>query len=174
MEYNTDPICRLALNAISTVSVARVEDLFHHVLATLHDPSYREANSGALAMEWPRIPLPGWPDGDTAGAAEALAASAAKGRELARLLDPDTPVPGVTQGELRPETRRDRRPLHHRRAQHDRRRFRAHRRVGPLRHWRRRHAGPGPHRRARVHPGRSAPPSAMQYPHSAPRRWTYT
>ncbi len=48
-------------------------------------------------------PLPGWPDGDDAGAAESLAASAARGRELARLLDPDTPVPGVTQGELRPE-----------------------------------------------------------------------
>ncbi len=83
---------------------ANVEDLFHHVLATLHDPAYREANAGALRMEWPRIPLPGWPDGDTAGAAEWLAASAARGRELARLLDPDTPVPGVTHGELRPET----------------------------------------------------------------------
>ena len=41
-----------------------VEDLFHHVLATLHDPVYREANAGALRMEWPRIPLPGWPDGE--------------------------------------------------------------------------------------------------------------
>ena len=38
-----------------------VEDLFHHVLAVLHDPAYREANAGALRMEWPRIPLPGWP-----------------------------------------------------------------------------------------------------------------
>ena len=35
---------------------ANVEDLFHHVLATLHDPAYREANAGALQMEWPRIP----------------------------------------------------------------------------------------------------------------------
>ena len=82
---------------------ANVEDLFHHVLAILHDPAYREANAGALRMEWPRIPLPGWPDGDTAGAAESLVASAARGRELAGLLDPDTPVPGVTQGELPPE-----------------------------------------------------------------------
>ena len=82
---------------------ASVEDLFHYVLATLHDPAYREANAGALRMEWPRIPLPGWPDGETDGAAETLAASAARGRELARLLDPDTPVPGVTQGALRPE-----------------------------------------------------------------------
>ena len=82
---------------------ADVEDLFHHVLATLHDPAYREANAGALRMEWPRIPLPGWPDGEADGAAETLATSAARGRELARLLDPDEPVPGVTQGTLRPE-----------------------------------------------------------------------
>ena len=180
------------------------DDLFHHVLAVLHDPAYREANAGALRMEWPRIHLPGWstlgndspgsagvspaadrrsgaegpppgkvgvspvstrsalpttppagetpalpggtpaheghepavepvfpgngasddadippadgPDPDAKGprtapsgqvgrreAAEALAQSAAQGRELARLLDPDTPVPGVTSGRRRPE-----------------------------------------------------------------------
>ena len=180
------------------------DDLFHHVLAVLHDPAYREANAGALAMEWPRIPLPGWPAPGSAGvspagvvvgkaervetgetpallgggpsapdlrsvagrafrprtpalpggtpaheghepavepvfpgngasddadippadepdsdaresrtapsgqvgrreAAEALAQSAARGRELARLLDSDTHVPGVTSGRLRPE-----------------------------------------------------------------------
>ena len=80
-----------------------VEDLFHHVLAVLHDPAYREANAGALRMEWPRIPLPGWPDGDSLDAAAELSASAARGREVARLLDPETPVPGVTVGDLRPE-----------------------------------------------------------------------
>ena len=71
-----------------------VQDLFHHALATLHDPAYRETNAGALRMEWPRIPLPGWPDGGGKDAAAALAESAARGRELAALLDPDTPVPG--------------------------------------------------------------------------------
>ena len=79
-----------------------VEDLFHHILATLHDPAYRAANAGALRMEWPRIPLPGWGDGKSEGAAETLARSAARGRELARLLDPDAPVSGVTDGTLRP------------------------------------------------------------------------
>ena len=181
------------------------EDLFHHVLAVLHDPAYREANAGALRMEWPRIPLPGWPtpengvsgdgasddagvrpatdrrsgaegppdpenagippagtaattdrgnvfapgngasadgasadagvrsvanrrsgaegppdlgtrapspatersptlpDRQTIEAAEALAQSAVRGRELASLLDSDKPVPGVTSGSLRPE-----------------------------------------------------------------------
>ena len=81
----------------------RAEDLFHHVLSVLHDPAYRAANAGAFRMEWPRIPLPGWPDGDAADAVKTLAQSAARGRALAQLLDPDTPVPGVTQGNIRPE-----------------------------------------------------------------------
>ena len=80
-----------------------VEDLFHHALAVLHDPAYREANAGALRMEWPRIPLPGWPDVGAYGDADELRASAARGRELAALLDPETPAPGVTAGTLRPE-----------------------------------------------------------------------
>ena len=84
-----------------------VEDLFHHALAVLHDPAYRAANAGALRMEWPRIPLPGWPNGgsdaDVGDAAAELTASAARGRELAALLDPETPVLGVTTGTPRPE-----------------------------------------------------------------------
>ena len=90
---------------------ASVEDLFYHVLAVLHDPAYREANADALRLGWPRIPLPAWPGPpvskdrpddaqDDARAADALAASAARGRELARLLDPETPVPAVTRGPL--------------------------------------------------------------------------
>ena len=80
-----------------------VEDLFHHVLATLHDPAYREANAGALRMEWPRIPLPGWPEGALDSAAEILSGSASRGLELAALLDPEMPVTGVTQAPLRTE-----------------------------------------------------------------------
>ena len=82
---------------------ASVEDLFHHVLVVLHDPSYREANADALRAEGPRIPIPGWPDGDADGAGAKLAASAARGRELAALLDSDTPVTGVTHGPFRLE-----------------------------------------------------------------------
>ena len=82
---------------------ASVEDLFHHVLAVLHDPAYRKANAGALRMDWPRIPLPAWPKGESPGAADELTRSAARGRQLAALLNPDVPVPGVTQAPLRPE-----------------------------------------------------------------------
>ena len=84
-----------------------VEELFHYALAVLHNPAYREANAGALRMEWPRIPLPGWTNGDSdtdvGDAADELRTSAARGRELAALLDPETPVPGATDGTLRPE-----------------------------------------------------------------------
>ena len=82
---------------------ASVEDLFHYVLAVLHHPAYRETNADGLRLGWPRIPLPDWPGGKAEGAADTLAQSADRGRELAQLLDPETPVPGVTEGALRPE-----------------------------------------------------------------------
>ena len=87
----------------------------------VHDAAYRQANAGALRMEWPRIPLPHWAElsapgeggsrtaptaADTARAeraADTLTAAAARGRDLAALLDADTPVPGVTTGQLRPD-----------------------------------------------------------------------
>ena len=81
---------------------ASVEDLFHHVIAVLHDPAYRNANAGALRMGWPRIPLQGWPNGDRHSSATEFATTAARGRELTALLDSDTPVPGITTGALRP------------------------------------------------------------------------
>ena len=96
---NLSEIAQRYLNVLGL----NVEDLFYRALAVLHDPVYRDTNAGALKMEWPRIPLPGWPDGKAEGAAQALAGSAARGRELARLLDPCARVPGVTKGTLRPE-----------------------------------------------------------------------
>ena len=97
------PNLSIAAQHYLTALGATVEDLFHHVLAMLHDPAYREANAGALRMDWPRIPLPGWPKGEAEGAPDELVRSAARGRQLAALLDPDTPVPGVTQAPFRPE-----------------------------------------------------------------------
>ena len=80
-----------------------VKDLLHHVLAVVHEPGYREANAGALRMEWPRIWLPGWPDGEAESSGATLAESAARGRQLAALLDPETSIPGVTRTPLRSE-----------------------------------------------------------------------
>ena len=118
---NIVPTCRLPHSVISTQINASVEDLFHHVLAVLHDPAYREANAGALRMEWPRIPLPGWPDGDTLPRRrKLLPALLHEGRELAALLDPDTPVPGVTTGTLRPDIAAIAVPAHGGRAEHER------------------------------------------------------
>ncbi len=82
---------------------ADVEDLFHHVLSVLHDPAYREANAGALRMEWPRVPLSDWPHGETKAARDALATSATRGRELAALLDLGVSVRGVSRAPLRAE-----------------------------------------------------------------------
>ena len=63
---------------------ASSEDLFHHVLVTLHDPSYQDANADALRAEGPRIPLP--------TDADELSQSAARGCRLARLLDTESDV----------------------------------------------------------------------------------
>ena len=102
-ELKSRPNLSIAAQTYLDVLGKSETDLFYHVLAILHTPAYQEANTGALRAEGPRIPLPGWPEGEVPGAAVELAASAERGRELAQLLDSDTPVPGVTKGALRPE-----------------------------------------------------------------------
>lgn len=67
---------------------ADAELLFYHTLAVLHSPVYRVENAGALRQDWPRVPLPTTID--------MLEASAALGRQVAALLDVETPVQGVT------------------------------------------------------------------------------
>ena len=81
---------------------ANAQDLFHHVLAVLHDSTYNQVNADALRAEGPRIPLLGWPDGESESAAGALVKAAARGRQLAQLLDADASGPGVTEAPLRP------------------------------------------------------------------------
>lgn len=84
--------------SVQTFLTARaLPPLFRHIVATLHAPSYRTENAGALLMDWPRVPLPA--DADT------LRASADLGATLATLLDPETPAPGVSTGALRPGLR---------------------------------------------------------------------
>ena len=76
-----------------------VEDLFHHVLAVLHDPAYRVgqrrgAEDGVAAHPAARLARLEI----LRERRRELAASAARGQELAQLLDSETPVPGVTTG----------------------------------------------------------------------------
>ena len=82
---------------------ASARDLFFHVVAVLHDATYNRLNTDALRAGGPRIPLQDWPDGGSDSAADALHQSSTYGRELVRLLNPDTPIPGVTSGTLRSE-----------------------------------------------------------------------
>jgi len=87
----------LSLESKAYISQLKVtaSDLFHHTIAVLHCPAYRAKNAGALRQDFPRIPLP--------DRRETLIASATLGRQIAALLDPETPVPGIISGKLRPE-----------------------------------------------------------------------
>jgi Type ISP C-terminal specificity domain len=70
-------------------------EIFYHTISILHSPAYRAENAGALKQDFPRIPLP--------NRRETLIASANLGRQIAALLDPETPVTGITSGKIRPE-----------------------------------------------------------------------
>ncbi len=87
--YNLSETARDYLAAVG----ADPEALFYHALAMLHAPAYRLENAGALRQDWPRVPLP--------AAREALNASAALGRRVAKLLDVEREVEGVTTGRIR-------------------------------------------------------------------------
>jgi len=52
-------------------------------------------------MEWPGIPLSGWDEGRSDGAAVARARSPARGRELAQRLDPNSAVSLLKHGASR-------------------------------------------------------------------------
>ena len=78
---------------------AEPADLFHHVVATLHDPTYRETHADTLRLGWPRIPLPR----DRA----ALIASAERGRTLARLLDTEADAADLLNDSIAVPTKPD-------------------------------------------------------------------
>ena len=71
--------------------------LFYHCLAISHSFTYRTENADALRHDWPRIPLP--------KSQERLLASVKLGREVAGLLETETPVAGVSTGAVRAELR---------------------------------------------------------------------
>ena len=71
------------------------ELIWMHALAIGYSPAYLGDNADGIRENWPRIPLP--------ATREALLASAALGREVAALLDTETPVSSVTSGAIRAE-----------------------------------------------------------------------
>jgi hypothetical protein len=67
---------------------------WHHALAIGYAPAWLAENADGIRQDWPRVPLP--------DNADLLRASAALGARVAALLDPDTPVQGVTTGAIQP------------------------------------------------------------------------
>jgi hypothetical protein len=98
-QANLSPTARAYLTALALpdpdTHQETAELIWMHALAIGYSPAYLSDNADGIRENWPRIPLPA-----TRGA---LLASAALGREVAALLDTETPVPGVTSGTIRAE-----------------------------------------------------------------------
>jgi hypothetical protein len=71
--------------------------IWHHALAIGYSAAYLSENADGVRQDWPRIPLP--------ASKASLLESAELGRQVAALLDTETPVPGITQGKPRPDLR---------------------------------------------------------------------
>lgn len=65
---------------------------WHHALAIGYAPAWLAENGDGIRQDWPRVPLP--------DNADLLHTSAALGARVAALLDPDTPIPGITTGAI--------------------------------------------------------------------------
>ena len=71
--------------------------IWMHALAIGYSPAYLQQNHDGIHQDFPRIPLP--------NSRNLLIASANLGKELAKFLDTETKVKGVTIGTIRPELR---------------------------------------------------------------------
>jgi Type ISP C-terminal specificity domain len=69
--------------------------IWMHALAIGYSPAYLVENADGVRQDWLRIPLP--------DSKAALLASAELGKQVAALLDTETPVQNVTAGKVRPE-----------------------------------------------------------------------
>jgi hypothetical protein len=96
---NLSPAARAYLAKVgiqsSDVDADAAALIWLHALAIGYAPDYLSENADGVRQDWPRIPLPASKAG--------LLASADLGRQVAVLLDTETPVPGVANGNLRPE-----------------------------------------------------------------------
>jgi len=69
--------------------------IWMHALAIGYSPVYLRENADGIRQDWPHIPLP--------NSKELLFASATLGKQIAALLDTESPVAGVTSGAIRQE-----------------------------------------------------------------------
>jgi hypothetical protein len=69
--------------------------LWMHVLATGYSPAYLDENADGIRQDWPRVPLP--------KSKKLLLESAVLGRQITQNLDIDSPVEGITSGNIRSE-----------------------------------------------------------------------
>lgn len=69
--------------------------IWMHALAIGYSPAYLTENADGIRQDWPRIPLP--------NSQATLSSSAELGKQIATLLDTETPVVGVTSGKIRTE-----------------------------------------------------------------------
>lgn len=69
--------------------------IWMHALAIGYSPAYLDENADGIRQDWPRIPLP---DSEAV-----LRGSAELGKQVAALLDTETPLSGVANGNVRPE-----------------------------------------------------------------------
>jgi len=96
-EPNLAPQARSYLDKIGLkgADLSGSEAIWFHALSIGHTPKYLVENADGIRQDWPRIPLP--------DSKQALLSSAELGRQIAALLDTDSPVKGVTAAHLRPE-----------------------------------------------------------------------
>jgi hypothetical protein len=99
LKANLSPAARSYLAALGLPDPDADTDtaalIWMHALAVGYSPDYLSENADGVRQDWPRTPLP--------DKAEVLENSARLGRELAQLLDTESPAPGVTVGNLRSE-----------------------------------------------------------------------
>ncbi|MBI2299520.1 MAG: N-6 DNA methylase [Armatimonadetes bacterium] len=98
---NLSPAARTYLSSIGVANPDSDAEsaglVWMHTLAIGYSPAYLAENADGIRHDWPRVPLPATLD--------RLQRSAGLGRRLADLLDPDTPVRGITSGNLRADIR---------------------------------------------------------------------
>lgn len=97
LSANLSPLSRSYLASLGLpepgADATTAELIWMHALAIGYSPAYLSENADGIRQDWLRIPLP-------KGKA-ALLASAALGRQVAALLDTETPVDGATTGKIR-------------------------------------------------------------------------